>query len=128
MTSVAACALHRSMASDALAFEVVIHRTASCNACSGMRSRLHAVVRIPVPSGLVNTSASPGRAPALVTMRAGCTTPVTAMPYFGSGSLIVCPPSTATPASRATKRASFENAGQNREVDVVRKCDDVECG
>ena len=38
----------------------------------------------------------------LRTTRSGCTTPVTAMPYFGSGSSIEWPPTIATPAAPAT--------------------------
>ena len=45
-----------------------------------------AVEMMPVPRGLVSTSASPGRAPALSTILSGCTTPVTDMPYLGSRS------------------------------------------
>jgi hypothetical protein len=37
------------------------------------------------PSGLVSTSVSPARPPALVRIASGCTVPVTARPYFGSG-------------------------------------------
>jgi len=48
--------------------------------------RLMAVVAMPEPSGLVRRSTSPGLPPALVRIRRGCTTPVTAIPYFGSGS------------------------------------------
>ena len=47
--------------------------------------RLMAVVMTPVPSGFVRTSASPGRAFALVIMRCGDTMPVTAKPKIGSG-------------------------------------------
>ncbi len=50
---------------------------------------------IPVPSGLVSTSRSPGRAPALVIGFA--TKPVTANPYLGSGSSIECPPTIVVP-------------------------------
>ena len=54
--------------------------------------RLMPVVMMPVPSGFVRTSASPGRAFALVIMRRGDTMPVTAKPKIGSGVLMVCPP------------------------------------
>ena len=63
--------------------------------------RLCAVVTMPVPSALVSTSASPGRAPTLRQMRPGWTRPVTAMPNLISSSITVCPPSTTTPASPA---------------------------
>ena len=39
-----------------------------------------AVDTMPMPSGLVRTSTSPGRAPAFDTMRSGCTVPVTLRP------------------------------------------------
>ena len=39
-----------------------------------------AVVMMPVPSGLVSISRSPGRAASLVSSLSGCTSPVTAMP------------------------------------------------
>ena len=62
---------------------------------------LPAVVMIPVPIGFVSTSESPGRAPALVICSPGPIRPVTAMPYFGSLSSTVCPPTTSIPASTA---------------------------
>jgi hypothetical protein len=46
----------------------------------GVSPRLMPVVTIPVPSGLVSTSRSPGRAAAFVIMREGATSPVTASP------------------------------------------------
>jgi hypothetical protein len=87
--SVAACAPAASIASAARSLSVVIAATASSSSSGAIASRLRAVVRMPVPSGLVSTSASPIRAPALVTICCGPTIPVTAMPYFGSASLIV---------------------------------------
>ena len=45
---------------------------------AGARSNLIAVAMTPVPIGLVRNSTSPGRAPALVQIRAGSTSPVTA--------------------------------------------------
>ena len=100
--SVAACAFASSIAREAPSLSAVIAAIASSRPAGAMDPRLSAVVRIPVPSAFVSTSASPGCAPALVTMRAGSTTPVTAMPYFGSASLMVWPPRIATPAARAT--------------------------
>ena len=64
-----------------------------------------AVVITPVPIGFVSTSTSPGIAPAFVTSRPGSTTPVTAMPNFGSWSSTVCPPTMITPASAALDAA-----------------------
>ena len=54
---------------------------------------------MPVPSGLVNTSRSPGRAAALVATRRGSIKPVTAKPALISFSLMLWPPMTGTPAS-----------------------------
>ena len=39
---------------------------------------------MPVPSGLVSTSTSPAQAPALVSTRSGCTSPITTRPKSGS--------------------------------------------
>jgi len=46
----------------------------------GVNPRLIPVVTMPVPSGFVSRSQSPGRAPALVIMRRGWTRPVTERP------------------------------------------------
>ena len=70
----------------------------SCAACP----RFKAVVMVPVPNALVSTSRSPGCAPPLVRTRPGCTRPVTASPYFGSLSWMVCPPAMAAPTERST--------------------------
>ena len=61
-----------------------------------------AVATTPVPIALVSTSVSPGRAASMVNRRPGEASPTTAIPYFGSGSSIVCPPTTRQPASAAT--------------------------
>ncbi len=63
-------------------------------------SPLAAVVMMPTPSGLVRATMSPGCAPPLVRMRPGCTSPITARPYFGSLSSTVWPPASAPPASK----------------------------
>ena len=42
--------------------------------------------------GLVRMSTSPARAPVFVRTRSGWTKPVTARPYFGSSSSMLCPP------------------------------------
>ncbi len=55
----------------------------------------------PVPSGLVSDNGSPGRPASIRSSRAGSASPVTAMPYFGSGSSMLCPPATWQPACRA---------------------------
>src|SRR5881398_2468249 len=102
VTSVAAWTPTASIARAAAALRVVITVTAGASSGSESKSRFSAVVRTPVPIGLVSTRASPGRAPALVTMRSGCTSPITAMPYLGSGSSMEWPPKTNAPAARAT--------------------------
>ena len=71
-----------------------------------------AVVAMPMPSGLVSTSTSPGRSPALVRMRSGWTSPTTAMPYFGSGSSTVWPPAITKPASAAIDGSALEHVAE----------------
>ena len=61
---------------------------------------LMAVERMPVPSGLVSRSTSPGRAPLFNSTRSGCTRPVTDRPYLSSSSSMECPPTSSAPASR----------------------------
>ena len=56
----------------------------------------------PTPSGLVSDSGVPAVAAELVISRSTSTTPVTAMPYLGSGSSIEWPPPTWQPAALAT--------------------------
>jgi hypothetical protein len=56
--------------------------------------RFSAVVTIPVPIGLVSTSAWPGMAPALVSSRASAVSPMTTWPYSGSWLSIEWPPTT----------------------------------
>ena len=56
----------------------------------------------PLGSGIATTAIKQGIAsPELVRIRRGCTTPVTAMPYFGSGSSTEWPPRMGMPASSA---------------------------
>ena len=84
----------------------------------------------PAPSGLVSTSASPGRPPALVSTAAGWTTPVTASPYFGSGSSIEWPPTTPRPRPpprrappRRISREHVRAERLERERDEVQRAD-----
>ena len=88
---------------------VVIQPTASSDRVGAIAPRLSAVVKMPVPNGLVSTSTSPGRASALVTMRRGSTTPVIAIPYFGSSSLIVWPPRIGDAGLPRDGRAALED-------------------
>ena len=64
----------------------------------------------PVPSRFVRISTSPGRAPPLRSSRSGCPAPMTARPYFGSGSRIVWPPASVPPASRTFDAAPSKTA------------------
>ena len=102
VTSVTACGPTARSAAAASRLSVVIEATAAASVSGGAASCRRALATTPVPSPLVSTSTSPGRPPAFVQIASGCTVPVTARPYFGSGSVIVWPPTTAMPASRAT--------------------------
>ena len=68
----------RTITSAAARFRVVIDRTAAAMAASGARLNFSAVAMMPVPSGLVRNSTSPGCAPAFASTRAGSIAPVTA--------------------------------------------------
>ena len=48
----------------------------------------------PLPIGLVSESGRPGCPASMRSSRAGSASPVTAMPYFGSGSSMLWPPAT----------------------------------
>jgi len=48
----------------------------------------------PVPIGLVKLSGRPGCPASIRSNAAGSAVPVTAMPYFGSGSSMLCPSAT----------------------------------
>ena len=61
----------------------------------------NALTRIPLPIGFVRRSVSPIFAVEFRTILSTATTPVTASPYFGTSSMIVWPPATGNPASRA---------------------------
>ena len=103
--------------------------TAMAMRSSTCSPRLCAVEIAPTPSGLVSTSASPGRAPAFVSSSSGCTVPATDRPYFGSGSSMECPPATDAPAAWTTaappRRISPSTSGPRRSRG---KRDDVERG
>ncbi len=57
---------------------------------------------MPVPSGLVSTSASPGRSPDLRSSFAGSARPVTAKPNAGSAASALWPPTSAQPSAAST--------------------------
>ena len=89
-------------ASEASRLRVVITSTAAVARPGGPTPRLSAVDATPPPTGLVRNSASPARAVEFRTIRSGWTAPVTASPYFGSGSSIECPPTIDAPAAATT--------------------------
>ena len=71
MTSVAARTPSASARYGGIAVERAIERVAAATAVGGAAPALSAVAIMPVPSGLVSTSTSPGRAAALVSIRSG---------------------------------------------------------
>ena len=95
------------------------------------RPRLSAVATVPAPSGLVSTSTSPGPAAARWSApRRGSTMPVTASPYFGSGSSIECPPTIEAPAAATASSPAAQDLAQDvraqrleRERDEVQRAD-----
>ena len=89
----------RSSVSRRVRLSAAIDRAAASSPSAGALPICAAKARMPVPSGLVRISRSPGRAPALVTILSGWISPVTAKPALISLSLMLCPPTTATPAS-----------------------------
>ena len=56
---------------------------------------------IPLPIGLVRLIGSPARPASMRSSASGSASPVTAMPYLGSGSSMLCPPASRQPACRA---------------------------
>ena len=99
VTSVAQTAFASSAAAAASRFNWVIAATACGNGSPVALCRLFST---PMPSGLVRVNGSPGRPASLRSKRSGSATPVTAMPYLGSGSSTLWPPATWQPACRAT--------------------------
>ena len=71
MTSVAALTPTASIASHPPLFNSTMLRHAASSTSGGQTRRFAAVVTNPVPSGLVSTSTSPGRAVALVRILSG---------------------------------------------------------
>src|SRR5215212_3350630 len=120
VTSVAALTPTASAARAAPSLSVVMDRTASAMPASIRASRLRAVARMPVPSGLVSTSTSPAHPPALVRARSGWTSPITTRPKIGSSTSIECPPSirqrarSVTSAAPPSTSASISNGSFSR--------------
>ena len=102
VTSVAARTPAARAAWLAPALSSVIEATAALITSAGAAPCLSAVATTPVPIALVRISRSPGAARSMVISAAGSATPVTARPYLGTGSSIVCPPATKHPACAAT--------------------------
>ena len=80
---------------------------------------------MPIPSGLVSTSASPGRAPALRVTFASSTTPVTDSPYSGMSWSIEWPPPMTAPASATFSAPPRRiSSSTSRRQDLHRERDD----
>jgi hypothetical protein len=99
VTSVPARIPAATAAWPASRLSAVIEATASSETSPVAFMRL---LSTPTPSGLVSDSAVPATAASLRMIRSRSTSPVTAMPYLGSGSSIECPPPTWQPAPWAT--------------------------
>ncbi len=102
-----------SAASLAAAFSVVIEATAAASTDESAAPRLCAVATTPVPSAFVSTSVSPGRAASIVNRRDGAAKPTTAMPYLGSGSSMVCPPTTKRPADASDRGTAAQHVRED---------------
>ena len=105
MTSVTAFGANGRRTSAAARFSAVIDATAASSAPGGARPSRCACRTMPVPSGFVRKSTSPGFAPAFGQSASGRTMPTTASPYFGSSSRIVWPPARIAPAARTRSSA-----------------------
>ena len=101
VTSVAQVIPAASAAALARSFSVVMTATA---ASLTSPVALCQEFRTPLPSGLVRVSGCPAAPASIRSSRSGWASPVTAMPYLGSGSSMLCPPATWQPAARATSR------------------------
>ncbi len=99
--SVQASTPTRRMTRAAVALRVVMDAMAAATTTSSAASSLMAVAMMPVPSGLVRTSRSPGRAVEFRMTAAGSTWPTAQSPYLGSGSSMEWPPMMTMPACRA---------------------------
>ena len=88
-----------STASSSAASDSVRFRSGPSAAPAAAESTRPARMVMPMPSGLVSTSASPGFAPALRVTFASSTTPVTDRPYSGMSWSIEWPPAMTAPAS-----------------------------
>lgn len=85
-------------------FRVHIQSRATPTSSARSLAFFSAVVRMPMPSGLVRYSLQPASAVSLRFMKRFSTTPVTARPKIGSGASMECPPASGMPASSQTLR------------------------
>jgi hypothetical protein len=98
VTSVAQARPAARAALLASAFSALI--TATACGC-GCPVALCQELSTPEPIGLVRLSGWPGGPASIRSSSAGSASPVTAMPYLGSGSSMLCPPATRQPARPA---------------------------
>ena len=78
---------------------------AACSQAARASPRMWPASTMPVPSGLVSTSTSPGRSPDLRSSFAGSARPVTAKPSAGSAASALWPPTSAQPSAASTRLA-----------------------
>ena len=106
MTSVTAFGFRARSSSAASLLSVRIHWTARSSGWEPVRPLLCPLMIRPVPRGFVRNSASPGRAPFFGQIASGWAVPMTASPYLGSASRIVCPPASSAPDARTCSSAA----------------------
>ena len=121
MTSVAPLMPCSPSTSDAARFSVRIWAIAASRSASDVRPERRPLTRNPVPSRLVSSRTSPGRAPPLRNSRSGWAAPITARPYLGSGSRIVWPPARTPPASRTLDDGRLEHGRERVAREVLGK-------
>ena len=101
---------------------------ASAIALSASISPLRAVARMPVPSGLVSSSRSPGRAPRVVTRRAGIDQPGHRQADLRLLVLDAVAADDHRPGLDNLLRAAAQDLHQDRAVQAGRKADQGEGG
>ena len=102
VTSVAPRIPWRIRTSDAARLSVRIWSIAASRSASAVRPWRRPLTSRPVPSASSPQDVARARA-ALAEQAIRCATPMTASPYFGSGSRIVWPPASIPPASRTSR-------------------------
>ena len=120
VTSVAPAAPASKAARAASRLDRIMVSVARSTAASGAEPCLMAVAITPMPNGLDRIRRSPGRRPALMSIRLGSTSPTTAIPYLGSGSSMVWPPATTNPSARAASSPpASTSASRSRDSSAV---------